>query len=160
MCLLLDEPLSNLDAKLRSMMRGEIRRLQKLLGINGPLCDATIREEALAVSDRIAVMRAGRVEQSRLRAQSTSSPKRPSSQASSHHNLLMARSKSRNGGEAEIAFAGTNDANQKRARQRRRRGRRVAAARDTCVCLAPAKFHRPDGQGSTARSVRSNISAR
>jgi len=60
--LLLDEPLSNLDAKLRVEMRGEIRRLQKLLGIT-VLYVTHDQEEALAVSDRIAVMRAGKVEQ-------------------------------------------------------------------------------------------------
>src|SRR6185312_12622561 len=60
--LLLDEPLSNLDAKLRVDMRGEIRRLQKLLK-NTVLYVTHDQEEALAVSDRIAVMRAGRVEQ-------------------------------------------------------------------------------------------------
>ena len=60
--LLLDEPLSNLDAKLRVEMRGEIRRLQKLLRIT-VLYVTHDQEEALAVSDRIAVMRAGRIEQ-------------------------------------------------------------------------------------------------
>jgi ABC-type Fe3+/spermidine/putrescine transport system ATPase subunit len=60
--LLLDEPLSNLDAKLRVEMRGEIRRLQKLLGIT-VLYVTHDQEEALAISDRIAVMRAGRIEQ-------------------------------------------------------------------------------------------------
>jgi len=60
--LLLDEPLSNLDAKLRVEMRGEIRQLQKLLGIT-VLYVTHDQEEALAISDRVAVMRAGRVEQ-------------------------------------------------------------------------------------------------
>ncbi len=60
--LLLDEPLSNLDAKLRVEMRGEIRRLQQHLGIT-VLYVTHDQEEALAISDRIAVMRAGRVEQ-------------------------------------------------------------------------------------------------
>src|SRR5262249_22796696 len=60
--LLLDEPLSNLDAKLRVDMRGEIRRLQRLLRIT-VLYVTHDQEEALAVSDRIAVMRAGRGEQ-------------------------------------------------------------------------------------------------
>jgi len=60
--LLLDEPLSNLDAKLRVDMRGEIRRLQKTLGIT-VIYVTHDQEEALAMSDRIAVMRAGRVEQ-------------------------------------------------------------------------------------------------
>ncbi len=60
--LLLDEPLSNLDAKLRLEMRGEIRSLQKQLGIT-VLYVTHDQEEARAVSDRIAVMRAGRIEQ-------------------------------------------------------------------------------------------------
>jgi len=59
---LLDEPLSNLDAKLRVEMRGDIRKLQKQLGIT-VLYVTHDQEEALAVSDRIAVMRAGRIEQ-------------------------------------------------------------------------------------------------
>jgi iron(III) transport system ATP-binding protein len=60
--LLLDEPLSNLDAKLRIEMRAEIRRLQKTLGIT-VIYVTHDQEEALSMSDRIAVMRSGRVEQ-------------------------------------------------------------------------------------------------
>ena len=60
--LLLDEPLSNLDAKLRIEMRAEIRRLQKTLGIT-VIYVTYDQEEALSMSDRIAVMRLGRVEQ-------------------------------------------------------------------------------------------------
>jgi ABC-type Fe3+/spermidine/putrescine transport system ATPase subunit len=60
--LLLDEPLSNLDAKLRIEMRGEIRRLQKTLGIT-VIYVTHDQDEALSMSDRIAVMRSGRVEQ-------------------------------------------------------------------------------------------------
>ena len=60
--LLLDEPLSNLDAKLRVEMRGEIRRLQQQLGITA-LYVTHDQEEALAISDRVAVMRAGTIEQ-------------------------------------------------------------------------------------------------
>ena len=60
--LLLDEPLSNLDAKLRVEMRAEIRRLQKTLGITVVYVTHD-QEEALSISDRIAVMRAGRIEQ-------------------------------------------------------------------------------------------------
>ena len=60
--LLMDEPLSNLDAKLRIELREEIRDIQKQVGI------ATIyvthdQEEALAISDRICVMSAGKIEQ-------------------------------------------------------------------------------------------------
>jgi iron(III) transport system ATP-binding protein len=60
--LLLDEPLSNLDAKLRIEMRAEIRRLQKTLGIT-VIYVTHDQEEALSMSDRIAVMRSGRVEE-------------------------------------------------------------------------------------------------
>ena len=60
--LLLDEPLSNLDAQLRVEMRGEIRRLQQSLGITA-LYVTHDQEEAMAISDRIAVMRSGQVEQ-------------------------------------------------------------------------------------------------
>jgi len=59
---LMDEPLSNLDAKLRLEMRAEIRRIHDLIG------SATIyvthdQEEALSLADRIVVMRAGEVRQ-------------------------------------------------------------------------------------------------
>ncbi len=60
--LLLDEPLSNLDAKLREHMRGEIRDLQRRLGIT-TLYVTHDQIEALAVSDRIAVMHEGRIVQ-------------------------------------------------------------------------------------------------
>jgi putative spermidine/putrescine transport system ATP-binding protein len=60
--LLLDEPLSNLDAKLRVQMRAELRRIQRELGIT-MLYVTHDQEEALAMSDRIVVMNAGRIEQ-------------------------------------------------------------------------------------------------
>jgi iron(III) transport system ATP-binding protein len=60
--LLMDEPLSNLDAKLRVEMRTEIRRLQQELGIT-TIYVTHDQEEALAISERLAVMNAGRVEQ-------------------------------------------------------------------------------------------------
>ncbi len=57
--LLLDEPLSNLDAKIRERLRGgEIRRIQKELGIT-TIYVTHDQEEAMAVSDRIAVMNSG-----------------------------------------------------------------------------------------------------
>jgi ABC-type Fe3+/spermidine/putrescine transport system ATPase subunit len=60
--LLLDEPLSNLDAKLRVEVRAEIRRLQRDLQIT-TLYVSHDQEEALSISDRIGVMNAGRLEQ-------------------------------------------------------------------------------------------------
>jgi len=58
--LLFDEPLSNLDAKLRVQMRQEIRELQRTLGITTVYVTHD-QEEAMAVSDRIAVMNGGSV---------------------------------------------------------------------------------------------------
>ncbi|RIH83618.1 ABC transporter ATP-binding protein [Calidithermus roseus] len=60
--LLFDEPLSNLDAKLRRSVRAELRALQQELGITA-LYVTHDQEEALALSDRIAVMNAGRLQQ-------------------------------------------------------------------------------------------------
>ncbi len=58
--LLLDEPLSNLDAKLRMNIRAELRQLQKKLGIT-TIYVTHDQGEALALSDRIAVMNGGRI---------------------------------------------------------------------------------------------------
>ena len=58
--LLLDEPLSNLDAKLRIWVRTEIRQLQRQLGTTS-IYVTHDQEEALAISDRIAVMSQGRI---------------------------------------------------------------------------------------------------
>ena len=60
--LLLDEPLSALDAKVRVQLRDEIRRIQLEVGIT-TLFVTHDQEEALAVADRVGVMRAGRIEQ-------------------------------------------------------------------------------------------------
>lgn len=60
--LLMDEPLSNLDAKLRVSTREEIRKLQRALGIT-TIYVTHDQEEAMAISDRIAVFNVGRIEQ-------------------------------------------------------------------------------------------------
>src|SRR5881396_616161 len=60
--LLLDEPLSNLDARLRHEMRGEIKRLQKEIGITTILVTHD-QIEATTMADRVVVMNGGRVEQ-------------------------------------------------------------------------------------------------
>ena len=61
-CLLLDEPLSNLDAKLRLEMRMEIRRICKQAGLTAVYVTHD-QKEALSVADRLAVMRDGVIEQ-------------------------------------------------------------------------------------------------
>jgi len=60
--LLLDEPLSNLDAKLRIQMREDILDIQRQLGITAVYVTHD-QEEALVISDRIAVMHSGKVQQ-------------------------------------------------------------------------------------------------
>ena len=60
--LLLDEPLSNLDAKLRVRVRTELKEIQRLLGKTTILVTHD-QEEALSISDRIAVLEAGRIRQ-------------------------------------------------------------------------------------------------
>lgn len=60
--LLFDEPLSNLDAKLREYMRDELRKLQKRLGITS-LYVTHDQSEAMAISDRIVIMKDGCIQQ-------------------------------------------------------------------------------------------------
>ncbi len=60
--LLLDEPLSALDAQVRNQLRDEIRRLQLRVGIT-TLFVTHDQEEALSIADRVGVMRSGRLEQ-------------------------------------------------------------------------------------------------
>ncbi|MFD0852778.1 ABC transporter ATP-binding protein, partial [Actinomadura adrarensis] len=59
---LMDEPLSNLDAKLRVQMRTEIRRMHQALGLTTVYVTHD-QEEALALADRVVVLRDGRIEQ-------------------------------------------------------------------------------------------------
>ena len=61
-CLLLDEPLSNLDARLRLHMRGELRRLVKETGVTAVYVTHD-QKEALSMADRVAVMNEGRIVQ-------------------------------------------------------------------------------------------------
>lgn len=61
-CLLLDEPLSNLDAKLRQEMRSEIRRICKTAGFT-TIYVTHDQKEALSIADRIAILRDGKVMQ-------------------------------------------------------------------------------------------------
>jgi putative spermidine/putrescine transport system ATP-binding protein len=74
--LLLDEPLSALDAKVRVQLREEIRRIQTQLGIT-TLYVTHDQEEALSVSDHVAVMSAGRIEQIGTPSEMYSAPATP-----------------------------------------------------------------------------------
>src|ERR687884_54628 len=74
--LLLDEPLSALDAKVRVQLREEIRRIQLELGIT-TLYVTHDQEEALSVSDHVAVMNAGHIEQMGTPSEMYSAPATP-----------------------------------------------------------------------------------
>ena len=74
--LLLDEPLSALDAKVRVQLREEIRRIQLELGIT-TLYVTHDQEEALSISDHVAVMYGGRIEQMGAPAEMYSAPATP-----------------------------------------------------------------------------------
>lgn len=60
--LLLDEPMSNLDARLKLDLRDEIRKLQREIGVTTIIVTHD-QEEALAISDRVAVLDAGKIQQ-------------------------------------------------------------------------------------------------
>src|SRR4051794_28939901 len=74
--LLLDEPLSALDAKVRVQLREEIRRIQTQLGIT-TIYVTHDQEEALSISDRVAVLSQGRIEQIGAPAEIYGSPSTP-----------------------------------------------------------------------------------
>ena len=74
--LLMDEPLSNLDAKLRVQMRTVIKKLQRRLGIT-TIYVTHDQEEALAISDRIAVMKDGHIMQVGTPSQIYKKPENP-----------------------------------------------------------------------------------
>lgn len=80
--LLLDEPLSNLDANLREEMQFEIRRIQREVGIT-TLMVTHDQSEALSISDRVVVMQAGRITQIDAPTPSTNTRAPSSSQGSS-----------------------------------------------------------------------------
>jgi iron(III) transport system ATP-binding protein len=105
--LLFDEPLSNLDAKLRVQMRTEIRDLQRRLAIT-TIYVTHDQEEAMAVSDRIVVMNQGRVVQE---GTAQDLYRRPANEFVATFvgrvNLLPGRVVSISGGEAMVELLGT-----------------------------------------------------
>ena len=97
--LLFDEPLSNLDARLRVSMRSEIRDLQKRLGITA-IYVTHDQEEAMSVSDRIALMQSGKLEQVGAPADIYRNPaSRFAAEFMGTTNLVEARSLGRGGAE-------------------------------------------------------------
>ena len=97
--LLFDEPLSNLDARLRVSMRSEIRDLQKRLGITA-IYVTHDQEEAMSVSDRIALMQSGKLEQVGVPADIYRNPaSRFAAEFMGTTNLVEARALGRGGAE-------------------------------------------------------------
>ncbi len=109
--LLLDEPLSNLDAKLREQMRFELKDLQRRTGI--PILYVTHDQtEALAMSDRLAVMNAGRIVQIGAPAEIYTRPAdRFVADFIGLMNFVPARVVSRKGEEAVVEFLGSHRLN-------------------------------------------------
>ncbi len=105
--LLLDEPLSSLDAKLRAQLRVELRRIQKEVGI------ATIfvthdQEEALTLSDRVVVMRQGQAEQVGVPREIFESPRtRYVADFMGYGNFLPGRLEERRGDSVLVTVAGS-----------------------------------------------------
>ncbi|HSV15948.1 MAG TPA: ABC transporter ATP-binding protein [Tepidisphaeraceae bacterium] len=101
-CLLLDEPLSNLDAKLRHEMRGEIRRICKHAGLT-TIYVTHSQEEALSIADRIAVMKDGRLAQVGTPAELYHQPASAFvADFIGQTNLIMGKVVARDGGNARI----------------------------------------------------------
>jgi iron(III) transport system ATP-binding protein len=105
--LLLDEPLSNLDAKLRERMRGELKQLQRRTGITF-IYVTHDQSEALALSDQIAVIYEGRLQQFGSPHEVYARPaNRIVADFMGNVNLLPARIVAANNGSAQLLIAGT-----------------------------------------------------
>jgi putative spermidine/putrescine transport system ATP-binding protein len=104
---LMDEPLSNLDAKLRLDMRTEIRRLHQSLGLT-TIYVTHDQEEALSLADRLVVMREGRVQQVGTPDELYESPTSwYVADFMGYRNILPATVVSTSGGEVVVALPGT-----------------------------------------------------
>ncbi|HET7848703.1 MAG TPA: ABC transporter ATP-binding protein [Pseudolabrys sp.] len=104
--LLLDEPLSNLDAKLREHMRGELKQLQRRIGITF-IYVTHDQAEALALSDQIAVIHEGRLQQFGTPRDVYNQPvNRTVADFMGNVNLLLGKVLSSDGRKGEILIAG------------------------------------------------------
>ena len=103
---LMDEPLSNLDAKLRLEMRGEIRRIHDSVG-STTIYVTHDQDEALSLADRVVVMRAGRVRQVGSPGELYARPAHADvAEFMGFRNLLAVPVARAGGGEAEITLGG------------------------------------------------------
>ena len=107
--LLLDEPLSNLDAKLRDQMRIELRQIQQTLGVTAVYVTHD-QSEAMALSDRVIVMNAGLIEQIGSPREIYQAPATAFvAEFVGSSNFLRGRIGKREGGTAQVALAVGSD---------------------------------------------------
>jgi iron(III) transport system ATP-binding protein len=143
--LLFDEPLSNLDARLRRRVRDEIRGLQRRLGL-AVVYVTHDREEALAVSDRIIVMDRGRIVEEGPPAELFDSPRtRFVADFLAEANIVTGRLRSVNGDLGEVEIGGLLVAVPHRGR---RTGEVAVEIRPDAVRLGP-----PDTAGAIPGTV-------
>ena len=156
--LLLDEPLSNLDAQLRDEMRGELKRLQSKIGITTVYVTHD-QSEALALSDQIAVIDQGRITQIGSPQDIYFRPANPFvARFVGATNLLAGRLIGAANGRGEVEVLGgrqiqclvPQDDRRSGRRSRSRSGRKASA-----WCRAPAARRRPARTVSPAASAAS-----
>ena len=138
--LLMDEPLSNLDAKLRVKMRVEIRRIQQELGFTA-IYVTHDQEECFAISDKVAIMNKGVIEQMDAPSTIYNSP------SSSPGSSALKTSLSSRARRAAISSRRTARSSARRIRSRASASR-AASARRTC------RFDRRGRRGTTPSPAR------
>ena len=148
--LLLDEPLSALDAKVRVQLREEIRRIQTQLGIT-TLYVTHDQEEALSVSDHVAVMSSGRIEQMGTPSEMYGAPATPFV-AEFIGTMNRLESVVVDGASGEVEHAGTR-LKVDTARGRTKGERVLVLVRPELLELEPAANNPADGENSLAGEV-------
>src|SRR5256714_8804394 len=148
--LLLDEPLSALDAKVRVQLREEIRRIQTQLGIT-TLYVTHDQEEALSVSDHVAVMWSGRIEQMGTPSEMYGAPATPFV-AEFIGTMNRLESVVVDGASGEVEHAGTR-LQVDTARGRTKGERVLVLVRPELLELEPSANAAADGQNSLAGEV-------
>jgi putative spermidine/putrescine transport system ATP-binding protein len=148
--LLLDEPLSALDAKVRVQLREEIRRIQTQLGIT-TLYVTHDQEEALSVSDHVAVMSSGRIEQMGTPSEMYGAPATPFV-AEFIGTMNRLESVVVDGASGEVEHAGIR-LKVDTARGRTKGERVLVLVRPELLELEPAANDAVDGQNSLAGEV-------
>ena len=118
---LMDEPLSNLDAKLRLEMRAEIRRIHNLLG-STTIYVTHDQDEALSLADRIVVLRDGMVRQVGTPEELYARPAHADvAEFMGYRNLLPSRAAASGDGRISVSVAGATTDGRRRSRRSARR---------------------------------------